>query len=91
MKKILFATTAAVGLSALASAVGLFVTAQPETFSSRWQHATSELEQIHLKIPNEKLHAQALEILRTRTVADDDGSNADTQACLAFNPPRWST
>ena len=43
------ATTAAVGLSALAGAVGLFVTAQPETFSSRWQHATSELEQIHLK------------------------------------------
>lgn len=79
MKKILLATTATVGLSALALVTGLFLVSKPETFDSRWQHAASELERVHPEIPNEKLHAKALEILRGRTVAEDE------ESCPIFN------
>ena len=61
-------------------------------FATRWNTSVKDLKAAEAGIPYEKLHAQALKILKTRTVAkddspvtvDDDKALAEAEACVAF-------
>jgi hypothetical protein len=90
VKKVLIACTAfaALGLALAASRNdGVSVT-------TRIDNAIHDLEKVATPIPHEALHAKALEILRGRTVAQDDSQmardlGADDLArienCVAFS------
>ena len=69
-KNIAIATLAAVGLLVLGSAATSFFS--PVSFNDRWQHTMIDLAKPQSSIPRERLHARALEILRERTVAQED-------------------
>ena len=49
-----------------------YATTGVKDFSQRWTAAQNALTVAHHGIPEEKLHARALEILRTRVVAADE-------------------
>ena len=81
---------AALSVAALL-AVGFSVSTKTEpTLTERIDNANTDLMTVQAPIPHVQLHARALEILRSITVAKDDEVTADAaaraaaEACVAF-------
>ena len=51
-------------------AIGMGASSKQPHFNTRWSRAMTDLAQTQPGIPQEKLHARAVEILRSMTVAE---------------------
>jgi hypothetical protein len=67
----------AAALAAATIGAAAYAVPTPTDFNIRWTNAMRDLATVQSAIPQEKLHARALEILRGMTVARDDDAAAD--------------
>jgi hypothetical protein len=64
----------AVGVASVLASAFMFSAAasKPTSFNARWSNAMQEIVKVQAPIPQAKLHARALEILRSMEVAQGD-------------------
>ena len=93
MKVYLTRVLAAIAVVSVGAAAVIYSTKIEKTnFATRWDNAVSDLEKVHPEIPQEKLQARAVEILRSITVAKEDEATVNSEAkasaaaCAALNP-----